>query len=228
MVNDNAGWVKTYFQREIIELYLPDMMMLKTLQSTPPLSPNFYIRHATLVARDLLGKGLLVKTRDSELIVVQLTEVEAYTQAGDESCHAFRGITKRNWPMFEAEGTCYVYLSYGINITATPRIGISKAKDLPWRFLLNNIIIDCDADSNQAEGRYQENGGKLLGVCRKPCMFVAGSKKHRRDQTSAPRYKVRCAHETPEDGRFLSGELLFSLGSSEPRLPKLNQAAKDR
>lgn len=105
------------------------MLTRTTIQNLPPLPASFYAGHATKVAKKLLGKGLVVKHKD-ELLVLQLTEVEAYTQLGDESCHSYRGITKRNWPMFEAGGTCYVYLSYGINYCmniATGRKGVGDA-----------------------------------------------------------------------------------------------------
>jgi len=59
-----------------------------------------------------------------------LVEVEAYLGADDPASHAYRGITPRNWPMFEVGGTCYVYLSYGINFcmnVATREAGIGHA-----------------------------------------------------------------------------------------------------
>lgn len=67
-----------------------------------------------MVARNLLGKGLFVRSKGKTLIV-ELTEVEAYLGSEDPASHAFRGRTERNWPMFEGGGTCYVYLSYGMH-----------------------------------------------------------------------------------------------------------------
>ncbi|WP_370544144.1 DNA-3-methyladenine glycosylase [Frigoribacterium sp. VKM Ac-1396] len=47
---------------------------------------------------------------------VRLTEVEAYHGQGqDPGSHAHRGRSTRNGSMFDAGGTLYVYLSYGIH-----------------------------------------------------------------------------------------------------------------
>ena len=51
----------------------------------------------------------------AETLLVEVTEVEAYLSHKDPASHAFKGQTPRNWAMFEGGGTCYVYLSYGIN-----------------------------------------------------------------------------------------------------------------
>ncbi len=80
----------------------------------PVLSPQFYLRDPITVARELLGKGLYFKSGKT-VFLCEINEVEAYLHEDDPASHSFRGVTKRNWPMFEAGGTCYVYLCYGIN-----------------------------------------------------------------------------------------------------------------
>ncbi|MBI4406273.1 MAG: DNA-3-methyladenine glycosylase [Deltaproteobacteria bacterium] len=94
----------------------------------PPLPRDFYLRDTPSVARELLGKGLVIHA--SEPLVVQIVEVEAYLGFKDEASHAFRGLTKRNWPMFESGGTCYVYLSYGVHYcmnVVTEKKGVGEA-----------------------------------------------------------------------------------------------------
>lgn len=77
------------------------------------LQKEFYFQDTCEVARQLLGKGLRVGG-STNAVLVELTEVEAYLSE-DAASHSYRGKTKRNWPMFEEGGACYVYLSYGIN-----------------------------------------------------------------------------------------------------------------
>lgn len=86
----------------------------ESLHLLPPLPETFFLQDTLKVARALIGKGLVVG-RGQSRVVVELVEVEAYLGGKDPASHAFRGLTKRNWPMFERGGTCYVYLSYGIN-----------------------------------------------------------------------------------------------------------------
>jgi DNA-3-methyladenine glycosylase len=85
------------------------------LQRYPELPPAFFLREVTKVARDLLGKGLLV-IQGGKPLLAEIVETEAYRGLGDDpASHCHRGETKRNGAMFAVGGTCYVYLSYGLN-----------------------------------------------------------------------------------------------------------------
>lgn len=74
-----------------------------------PLDATFFARHTVEVARDLLGKTLV---RDE--VQLRIVETEAY-RAGDSACHAWRGRTARNAPMWGPPGQTYVYLCYGLH-----------------------------------------------------------------------------------------------------------------
>lgn len=71
----------------------------------------FFARDATVVAPDLVG--VLLGVSDAGLWA-RVVEVEAYTQ-DDPACHAYRGRTERNAPLWGPPGHAYVYRSYGIH-----------------------------------------------------------------------------------------------------------------
>jgi DNA-3-methyladenine glycosylase len=76
------------------------------------------------VAPRLLGWELVTGAGSADETAGRIVEVEAYHGSADAASHAYRGITPRTAPMFEAGGRVYVYLSYGIhtcmNVTTGP------------------------------------------------------------------------------------------------------------
>lgn len=90
---------------------------------------KFYTRDTLRVAEDLLGK-LLVRVKGRSQMIGKIVEVEAYKGSEDPASHAYRGITRRNAPMFAESGHAYIYLTYGnhycLNVT-TERSGIPGA-----------------------------------------------------------------------------------------------------
>ena len=73
------------------------------------LKREFFLKSPEIVARNLLGKSLFF--RGKRVIIV---EAESYG-ANDPACHAFRGKTPRNEPMFKEGGRSYVYFIYGMH-----------------------------------------------------------------------------------------------------------------
>lgn len=74
---------------------------------------KFYSRNTLETARDLLGMILCRRMENGDIKKGIIVETEAYTQE-EQSCHAYKGVTKRNEIMFKSPGLAYVYFTYGM------------------------------------------------------------------------------------------------------------------
>ena len=67
------------------------------------------------IAQKLLGKYLVRRLPEGELLVGRITETEAYVGRCDKACHAYQyRKTARTSTLFAPPGTAYVYLIYGM------------------------------------------------------------------------------------------------------------------
>ncbi len=80
------------------------------------LGREFYTRRNVLaVARDLLGKKLVVPNRNGSRVAGIIVETEAYRGPEDRASHAYNGrLTQRTETMYGIGGTAYVYFVYGM------------------------------------------------------------------------------------------------------------------
>ena len=98
---------------------------------------EFYTRTDVLeVARDLLGKKLVVPNRNGARVAGLIVETEAYRGPEDRASHAYGGRrTNRTETMYAIGGTAYVYFVYGMynqfnvvsNVENTPHAVLVRA-----------------------------------------------------------------------------------------------------
>jgi len=77
---------------------------------------EFYTRGETLeIARDLLGKLLVIPTATGERVSGMIVETEAYLGAIDKAAHSYGNRrTMRTETMFAVGGTAYIFFIYGM------------------------------------------------------------------------------------------------------------------
>ncbi len=75
---------------------------------------DFYRRPTLQVARDLIGKVVVYKSK-AGVTSGAIVEAEAYIGEDDPACHAAVGPTARNAPLYGPPGRAYVYLNYGLH-----------------------------------------------------------------------------------------------------------------
>lgn len=80
------------------------------------LSNDFYLRENTLeIARDLLGKLLVVPTETGKRVSGMIVETEAYLGEMDKGAHSYGGRrTARNEITYAEGGHIYVFFIYGM------------------------------------------------------------------------------------------------------------------
>jgi DNA-3-methyladenine glycosylase len=101
------------------------------------LTRDFFTRDVLIVARELIGKELVVRSPDNSWQGYSITEVEAYRGEEDKACHARKGRTKRTEVMYHEGGKIYVYFVYGmywmLNIVASE-------EDNPQAVLIRGVL----------------------------------------------------------------------------------------
>jgi len=136
---------------------------------------DFYTRSNVLeVARDLLGKRLVVPSRSGARVAGIIVETEAYRGPEDRASHAYNGRrTPRTETMYGIGGTAYVYFVYGMYHQFNVVTGVA---DTPHAILVRAVepIEGLDIMRRRRRGRSEyeltSGPGRLclaMGVDRK-------------------------------------------------------------
>lgn len=99
------------------------------------LPASFYARPTLDVLADIIGK-VLVHERHGIRTAGIIVEAEAYIGEDDPACHAARGPTPRNRPLYEEPGRAYVYLNYGLHCLLN---AVTEAAGRPAAVLLRAV-----------------------------------------------------------------------------------------
>ncbi len=115
---------------------------------------DFYTRSNVLeVARDLLGKKLVVPNRNGSRVAGIIVETEAYRGPEDRASHAYNGRrTARTETMYGIGGTAYVYFVYGMYNQFNV---VTSVEDTPHAILVRAVepIEGLDVIRRRRRGR---------------------------------------------------------------------------
>jgi DNA-3-methyladenine glycosylase len=123
------------------------------------LSREFYLRDDTLqIARDLLGKLLVVPTETGETISGMIVETEAYLGEIDKAAHSYGNRrTNRTEIMFGEGGHAYIFFIYGMYFQLNFVVG---ANDVPHCVLIR-AVAPVDGVEIMRARRAIKKGGAL-------------------------------------------------------------------
>ena len=120
------------------------------MQKNKNKSKNFFEQDTVSLAKELLGKLIVVKSRE-EILSGYITETEAYLGVVDKACHGYNGKrTPKVEALYQEAGTVYIYTMHAhkmLNI-------VSCEKDNPQAVLIRGIEPDTGKEI------MEENRGK--------------------------------------------------------------------
>ena len=180
--------------------------------SASKLPREFYTRPNVLtVARELLGKLLVVPAIDGTRVSGMIVEAEAYRGPLDRASHAYGGRrTKRTDTMYGPGGTAYIFFVYGMYNQFNV---VTNVEDVPHAVLVRalepveGIELMRQRRHGQPDRNLTNGPGKLcmaMGIDRKldradllgkQVWLEAGEKIPRRKVASGPRIGIDYAEE---------------------------------
>jgi DNA-3-methyladenine glycosylase len=127
------------------------------------LARSFFERPTLTVAKDLLGKVLVHRTR-AGVAAGMIVETEAYIGEDDPACHAAPGPTTRNQPLYGPPGIAYVYLNYGIHYLVN---AVTESEGAPAAVLIR-ALEPIDGIEVMTRRRRDGRSDIATNLCRGP------------------------------------------------------------
>lgn len=141
---------------------MPDSSAQGVWLSKGPLARSFYAVSAVKLAASLIGRVLVRRMPNGELLAGRIVETEAYCGVKDHASHAVGGRrTERNEAMYAAPGTSYVYFTYGMHWC----MNIScKAEDVPEAVLIRALEPVAGLSAMHANRTSEQASGKARAI----------------------------------------------------------------
>lgn len=166
----------------------------------------FYERHTLEVARDLLGKVLVVTTASGR-VAGRIVETEAY-RGDDPASHSAKGETPRASIMFGEPGVAYVYFIYGayemLNFVTEPKGQAGAVLIRALEPTEGEALMRERRAKGRAPGAKPLRPADLTGGPGKLCRSLGVALSHNGERLQGPVFQVI------DDGCVPSGRVLES------------------
>jgi DNA-3-methyladenine glycosylase len=156
---------------------------------------EFYARQNVLtVARELLGKLLVVRANDGSRVSGMIVETEAYRGPEDRASHAYGGRrTKRTETMYQLGGTVYVYFVYGMYYQFNV---VTNLRDTPHAVLVR-ALQPVEGIENMRDRRQTHSDRNLTSGPGKLCIAMGIDRKMDREDLLGERVWIEEGEKIP-------------------------------
>ena len=156
---------------------------------------EFYARQNVLtVARELLGKLLVVPANNGSRVSGMIVETEAYRGPEDRASHAYGGRrTKRTETMYQLGGTVYVYFVYGMYYQFNV---VTNIRDTPHAVLVR-ALQPVEGIENMRDRRQTHSDRNLTSGPGKLCIAMGIDRKLDREDLLGERVWIEEGEKIP-------------------------------
>jgi len=156
---------------------------------------EFYARQNVLtVARELLGKLLVVPANNGSRVSGMIVETEAYRGPEDRASHAYGGRrTKRTETMYQLGGTAYVYFVYGMYYQFNV---VTNIRDTPHAVLVR-ALQPVEGIENMRDRRQTHSDRNLTSGPGKLCIAMGIDRKLDREDLLGERVWIEEGEKIP-------------------------------